>query len=69
MTVKCPRCGRKSKPLPGGLYQCVLHGLHDADPDEGGSYSDRNVAARLEREDRRRENLNRRLSNGNRNRS
>jgi len=37
---KCPRCGRPSKLIGTNLYRCTYGcGLHDDEPDEGGSYS------------------------------
>lgn len=53
MNAKCPVCGRKGKPIAGGLFQCDRGHHFDDDPDEGGSYSDRNPAARIERDERR----------------
>jgi len=50
----CPWCGRrKSVSQAGeGQYWCShCKRLFDDDPDEGGDYSDRNPAARLEREE------------------
>lgn len=51
---RCPVCNRKGQ-RAGKLWRCPQHGLFDDDPDEGGTHSDRNVAARLERAERRRE--------------
>lgn len=56
---KCPRCGTNKHVRPhgvvGDLYRCgKCSGTFDDDPEEGGDYSDRNPAARLERDDRRR---------------
>lgn len=54
---KCIGCGRRKSVQPvGEFFKCSACGaLFDADPDEGGDYSDRNPAARLDREDRARE--------------
>ena len=53
--VRCPRCGRRQpRQRPDTIYWCPnCHGQFDDDPDEGGDFSDRNPAARLEREERR----------------
>ncbi len=58
---KCPRCGRiKAVQRAGDYLKCNACGaLFDDDPDEGGDYSDRNAAARLEREERRRKSYRR----------
>ena len=48
--ARCPRCGRKGKPL-GELYRCELGHLFDSDPNEGGSFDDRDPSRRLEREE------------------
>lgn len=56
--VKCPGCGKPqaADPNPDKIYYCPKCGAQfDSTPDEGGSYSDRNPAARLEREERERE--------------
>jgi tRNA(Ile2) C34 agmatinyltransferase TiaS len=47
---KCPVCGRKGTPL-GELFRCPLGHLFDSDPDEGGSFDDRDPSRRLEREE------------------
>lgn len=55
---KCPQCGRrKTVRRVSDFHHCSACGIHfdGDDPDEGGTYSDRNPAARLEREDRARE--------------
>ena len=55
--VGCPRCGRKQQRQASAdaLYWCsICRGYYDAQPDEGGDYSDRNPAARIEREERQR---------------
>ena len=54
-TVRCPRCRRKQpKQRPDTIYFCQhCQGCFDDQPDEGGYYSDRNPAARLERAERR----------------
>ena len=56
-TVACPRCGRKqTRRGPDAIYWCEFGcGQFDDDPDEGGDYSHRNPAVRLEREERRQE--------------
>ena len=53
---KCPRCGRvKAVQKAGGFFHCNGCGAtFDDDPNEGGDWSDRNPAARLERQERRR---------------
>jgi tRNA(Ile2) C34 agmatinyltransferase TiaS len=54
----CPFCGRRKGIRPAGpdTFKCPACGaLFDDDPDEGGTYSNRNPAARLEREDRERQ--------------
>lgn len=56
---KCPPCNtaKNVKPfgLTGTLFHCSkCHGTFEPDG-EGGDYSDRNPAARLEREERRRQ--------------
>jgi ribosomal protein L37AE/L43A len=55
-TVSCPRCSRKQpRRTPDAIYWCEnCRCQFDDDPDEGGDYSSRNPAARLEREERRR---------------
>jgi hypothetical protein len=57
VSPKCIGCGRrKSVQAVGEFFKCSACGaLFDSDPSEGGSHSDRNPAARLEREDRARE--------------
>lgn len=52
--IKCPFCGRRKAVRPqADSYFCTRCFKHfDDDPDEGGDYSDRNPAARLEREER-----------------
>jgi hypothetical protein len=55
--VRCPKCGRRQNKstLPDAMYWCgVCQVQFDDDPDEGGDYSARNPAARLEREERNR---------------
>jgi ribosomal protein L37AE/L43A len=58
----CPGCGRrKSVVRAGDLFKCTKCGaLFDDDPDEGGDYSDRNPAARIDRMERRRGSANQR---------
>lgn len=53
----CPLCNRvKAVQKVADMYHCTACNKHfDDDPDEGGTYSDHNPAARLEREDRARE--------------
>lgn len=54
--TRCPRCDGKGSATPGGMFKCSRCGaFFDAEPDEGGDYSDRNPAARMEREERRKE--------------
>lgn len=52
--VHCPRCKRRQPARgPDAIYWCDhCQGQFDGDPDEGGSYSDRDPSARLEREER-----------------
>lgn len=54
-TVSCPQCGTKQTDRGStAIYFCDKCRVQfDNDPDEGGTYSDRNPAARLEREERR----------------
>jgi hypothetical protein len=52
----CPTCRTNQRVQPHGrtYFYCKLcRGFFDDDPDEGGTYSDRNPAVRLEREERR----------------
>lgn len=61
--MKCIRCGRKKavKALGGGMFRCGACGaLFDSDPDEGGTHGT-DPAARMEREERHRENRRRRV--------
>jgi ribosomal protein L37AE/L43A len=59
---RCPRCGTPNHVVVGsGKYPDRIHycekcrGMFDdSDPNEGGDYSDRNPAARMERDERRR---------------
>lgn len=53
--IKCPRCGQRVAVGEGQtIFYCSnCRAVFDDDPDEGGDYSDRNPAARLEREERR----------------
>lgn len=53
---KCPQCGRiKAVVQAGEFFHCNKCGAtFDNEPDEGGDYSDRNPAARLERAERKR---------------
>jgi ribosomal protein L37AE/L43A len=54
----CPRCAPRKTNIyrkSDGLYVCLeCKGMFDDDPEEGGTYSDRNPAARLMGEERRR---------------
>jgi ribosomal protein L37AE/L43A len=53
--VKCPKCerGQVNRGV-NAIYWCDhCHAQFDGDPDEGGDWSDRNPAARLEREEKR----------------
>lgn len=53
---RCPveGCGCKSV-VAGNLFRCTKCGaLHDGHPEEGGDYSDRDVSARMERQERKR---------------
>lgn len=54
--VACPRCRRvQAARGPNAIYWCdVCKCQFDDDPDEGGNHDDRNPAARMEREERRR---------------
>lgn len=55
--VRCPGCGgTQPKRTADAIYWCpTCRCQFDDDPDEGGTYSDRNPAARLLREERQRE--------------
>ncbi len=47
---RCPLCHSKGKSAGPDLFKCSkCGGLFDADPDEGGTVSNRNPAARMER--------------------
>ncbi len=62
--VRCPKCGRKHERRPGNdaIYRCSRCDVQfDNDPDEGDDYSMSNPAARLERQEREREQKLRRL--------
>lgn len=52
----CPMCGNNRNAIAraDGQFYCKVrdHGLYDRDSNEGGDYSDRNPAARLERAER-----------------
>lgn len=53
----CPKCDTAKHVIAIGLTGETFHcdrcaGLFDRQPDEGGDYSDRNPAARLERQER-----------------
>lgn len=52
--VACPKCGRRQKRQGSDtMYWCGnCQGMHDADSEEGGDYSDRDPSARLERQER-----------------
>lgn len=59
----CPRCGTNKKVNTHGrdeFYCGRCGGLFDNDPDEGGTHSTFNPAARLEREERWQANRRRR---------
>jgi hypothetical protein len=54
----CPMCktNRHANARAGGDFYCSnCRGLYDGRDDDGGDYSDRNPAARLERAERERE--------------
>ena len=54
--VRCPWCHRPQQRFNDRSHQywCAhCQRLFDAEPDEGGDYSARNPAARMEREERR----------------
>lgn len=54
---RCPRCNRRKSVVQrlDGDYLCThCSAMFDNDPDEGGDYSERNPAARLERQERKR---------------
>jgi ribosomal protein L37AE/L43A len=58
----CPRCGTNRKVNRHGQDQYFCgrcSGIFDDDPDEGGTHSTFNPAARLEREDRRQQGFQR----------
>lgn len=58
---KCPRCGSRKSTQINGTYQCNgCKALFDDDPDEGGTHSDWNAGARIDREERNRSHHNRR---------
>lgn len=51
----CPRCKTNRGVIAVGddRYYCHnCHGIFDGHPNEGGDYSDRNPAARIERDER-----------------
>jgi ribosomal protein L37AE/L43A len=52
--VYCPRCGRtQARRGPDSIYWCEhCRGCFDDDPGEGGTYSDRDPSARIERQER-----------------
>lgn len=54
-TPRCPFCfSRKVAAQIDGTYRCHKCGAwYDDKPDEGGDYSDRDPAARIERHERR----------------
>lgn len=55
--VACPRC-KRTQPVrtADSIYWCEhCRCQFDNDPDEGGSHSDFNPAARMEREERRKQ--------------
>jgi len=54
--IPCPWCKTAQYVYPEGereFYCRQCKRIFDADPDEGGDFSDRNPAVRLEREERR----------------
>jgi hypothetical protein len=58
MTARCIKCKRTDQVYEEGdrnfwCKRCKI--VFDDAPDEGGDFSDRNAAARIEREERRRE--------------
>jgi hypothetical protein len=58
MIPPCPVCrtNKHANARAGGDFYCSkCGGLYDSDPNEGGDYSDRNSAVRIEREERRQE--------------
>ena len=59
---RCPWCGRqKGIKRVSDVFHCSnCHRFFDNDPDEGGTHSDRNPAARIEREERNRPHQRRR---------
>lgn len=60
----CIQCGRRKTivKLASEQFKCTGCGcLFDSNPDEGGTYSDKNPAARLERDDRQRDRRRDRL--------
>lgn len=55
---KCPVCNtnKGARAQAGGTYVCgKCHGQYDGHPDEGGDFSDRNPAARMQRQETRRQ--------------
>lgn len=54
---KCPMCGStKADKGKDGTYRCTrCDAWFDDNPDEGSDFSDRNPAARMEREERQKE--------------
>jgi hypothetical protein len=57
-TVSCPSCRRKQAAKPGNdaMYRCTwCQACFDNDPNEGGDFEDENPAARLVREEQRRQ--------------
>ena len=55
--VRCPKCNRPQPAKgPDAIYYCPTCRMQfDNDPNEGGDFSDRNAAIRLERQERARE--------------
>ena len=54
-TPKCPGCGSGKHQRMNDTIKCLRCGaFYDDDPDEGGTHSNYNPAARLEREERNR---------------
>ena len=52
--VRCPKCGRKqTKQGPDTIYRCDRCQVSfDDDPDEGGTYSNRDPSARIQAAER-----------------
>jgi len=63
--VKCPntKCGKLQPFRPGNdvIYGCSCGRQFDNDPDEGGTYHNRDASRRIEREDEARHQRQKRL--------